>query len=146
MMGTSRQALLIGDPQLAGFVALSLQRFSWRIYLTSCLDEAEKLLQIKSPLLGIILLGPHHASSSSKLDRLLTLVPATLWVALLDTSPPQDKRLLELISRYCHAYLPLPLHPEQANHVLENALTMAGLLATNFSSLTRLPQPGSMQT
>ncbi|WP_254276909.1 sigma-54 dependent transcriptional regulator [Halomonas sp. 3H] len=132
MMEISRQALLIGDPRLAGTAALSLQRFSWQFQRTSCLDEAEQMIQDKPPLLGVILLGAHHASPSPQLDRLLTRGPTTLWVALLDPGGLKDRHLFGLIARHCHAFLPLPLNPERAHHVLESALTMAGLMATTF--------------
>lgn len=138
-MEIPRQALLIGDSRIASIVALSSQRFSWRFEQTNCLNEARQLLHDNPPLLGVILLGAHHAGQFPQLERLLTLAPTTLWVALIDAVSLNDTRIFELIARHCHAYLSLPLHPERLHHVLESTFDMARLLAMNSAPHTLPP-------
>ncbi len=128
MRETSRQALLLGGQPLEGIAALSMPQYAWQFRRTSCLVEAEALLTSSPPPLGVIVLEGLQASAPRHLERVLNLVPDLLWVALFPPQSLQDERTVRFIARYCHACLPLPLHPDQANHVLESTLAMASLL------------------
>jgi len=137
MRDTSRQALLLGDSTLAGTAALSLPRHPWQFRRTSCLVEAERILSISPPPLGVILLEGFHAAPPRQLERVLNLVPDLLWIALVFPASLQDERKVRFIARHCHACLSLPLHPDQAHHVLESTLTMASLLNRSASALAQ---------
>lgn len=143
MRDISRRVLLLGDHRPAGITALSMPQYSWQFLRTGCLAEAERILGACPPPLGIILLeGPHirPPRQLDQLERLLNLVPDLLWVALLPPGSFQDERATRFIARHCHACLPLPLRPDQANHVLESTLAIASLLKRASSALGK-PAP-----
>lgn len=141
-MDKSRHFLMIGDPHIADSITLSLEYYAWQFQRTNCLIEAERLL-LSSPIpIGIILLDSSHIKSSLEPERLFSLAPETLWVAVLSVGSLQEHQTRAFIARHCHACLTLPLNPEEANHVLESTLIISEILATHFSTGQSPSAPG----
>ncbi|MDT0501057.1 MULTISPECIES: sigma-54 dependent transcriptional regulator [unclassified Halomonas] len=141
-MDKSRHVLMIGDQRLTASAALSLKQYSWQFQRTSCLVEAKRLLLTSPPPLGIVVMEPSYTMPSLELERLLSLVPCTLWVALLGADDLQEYQARAFIARHCHAYLILPLNPDKANHVLESSLTISEVLATHSGACDFSAAPG----
>ncbi|MDR5903130.1 sigma-54 interaction domain-containing protein [Halomonas icarae] len=141
-MDKSRHVLMIGDQRFTASAALSLKQYAWQFQRTSCPVEAEQLLLTSPPPLGIILMEPAYTRPSLELERLVCLVPYTLWVALLSTDSLQEYQIRAFVARHCHACLLLPLDPEKANHVLESTLTISEVLSAHFGDCNSPAVPG----
>lgn len=127
MMDTSRQFLLVGERHLSLDIMATMMPYHWSIDHAENTTDAERLLLDNDYLTGLVIMDARRPHRHQDIECLVNTGKMT-WIAMVDNQALLTKGIRRLIGQLFHAYLVLPLDERKANHLLESAQEMAGIM------------------